>query len=184
MKNLFYILAASAALAAAPASAAPEVRVGGELTSLSGDPRGSARVDVSDFDLGQVGYGVEARTDFGEGVDELTARVGYTLSVGPVLLTPTAQVGVANLNDNGRTDLFGTFGAGAEARVNVLPRVDAVGSYTYRQAFEGRDLYRLNEYQVGADYTLDNGVRLGARYLNRTGTVDSEGVALSAAFSL
>ncbi len=178
MKNFLYTIAAAAlAVTATPALAQTQVTLGGDVvTSGRNDGQLNPRIDISNFELNRVGAGVEGRSAFGEGVDEVTARLGSRLGAGRLSVTPTVQLGLANVNDDGR-DMFATFGAGAEARFGLVAGLDAVGSVNYRQAFEGRDRYRLTEYRVGADYNVNDRFAVGARYFDRNGTVDSSGVA-------
>lgn len=195
MKNILFSLAAAAALFTAVPASAQQVRVGADVSSLSRDAhsaRGSFRVDVNKFDLNQVGVGVEGRTDFGRGIDELTGRVGYTFGNARASLTPTVQVGVADLNHDYRgqisrrstASLFETVGAGVEGRVNILPKLDLLAGYTYRQALNGgRRRYELNEYSAGGRYALTDTLAFDARYFKRDGTIPSDGVGVGATFN-
>jgi hypothetical protein len=176
MKNLISLLAAACAVIATPAMA-QQVTVATDIASHGAT---TGRLDVSGFNLFGLGAGVEARSRFGDrrfGVDELTGRIGYRLGNGRASLTPTAQLGVASFDRN-YNRIFATAGVGVEGRVNVLPALDGVASYTYRTSLtDGRNRYRLNEYRAGAEYQLTPRVGINAGYFKRTGTIDSDGVS-------
>lgn len=175
MKTLLYTLAAAILAASTPAMA-QEVRLGADFTTSGRNEVLSPRVEVNNFRLNTLGAGVEGRTSFGEGVDEVTGKVGGRLGNDRFNVTPTLQFGAANVNNDGR-GIFATVGAGAEGRISVLGPVDLVGDVTYRQALAGRDRYRLTEYRAGADLNINPRFAIGARYFNRDGTLDSSGVS-------
>ena len=184
MKNL--LIAAIAALSltafAAPAAAQTAVRVGTDISNLNNGADFAGSIDVSGVDLfNGVTAGVEARSEFDRGVTELTARAGPAFSVGRLTISPTVQLGLANIANDGR-GVFGTFGGGVNARFALTSRLTAIGSATYRQAFDGRDRYRVAEYTAGGEYKLTDKFAVDARYFNRDGTLDSSGVGLGATF--
>ena len=183
MKNLILVALAATCLAVAPAAAQTTVRVGTQLSNLNNDVNGAASVDVSGLNLvNGVSAGVEARSDFDRnGVDELTARAGPALNLGQLTLTPTAQLGVASIRNNGR-EVFATFGAGVGVRLPLVTNLALAGNVNYRQAFTGREDYRLTEASGGLEFALTPNVTLDARYFQRRGTLDSSGVGVGVSF--
>jgi hypothetical protein len=181
MKKLINLLAAACAVIATPAMA-QQVTAGADIASHGAT---AGRLDVSGFNLFGLGAGVEARSRFGDrrfGVDELTGRVGYRLGNDRLSLTPTAQLGLASFDRNER-NVFVTAGAGVEGRVNVLPSLDGVASYTFRTSLTDNDhRYRLNEYRVGGEYRFTPQVGVNVGYFKRTGTIDSDGVSAGLKF--
>lgn len=182
MKNLLLAAVAALSLAAAPAAAQTAVRVGTDISNLNNGTDFAGSIDVSGVDLfNGITAGVEGRSEFDRGVTELTARAGPALNVGRLTISPTVQLGVANIANDGR-GVFATFGGGVNARFALTPRLAAIGGVTYRQAFDGRSRYRVAEYTAGGEFKVTDKFAVDARYFNRDGTLDSSGVGLGATF--
>jgi hypothetical protein len=177
MNKLINLLAAACAFVATPAMA-QQVTAGADIASHGAT---TGRLDVSGFNLFGLGAGVEARSRFGDrrfGVDELTGRIGYRFGANRFSITPTVQLGLASFDRNER-NIFATAGVGAEGRVNVLPGLDGVASYTYRTSLpDNNHRYRLNEYRAGGEYRINPEIGVNVGYFKRTGTIDSDGVAV------